>query len=218
MVEELKKYIDELFETAPKTRAAYELKEELMANSTERYFDLVEEKVPEKEALDIVINSIGDFNQLFENEEVKAVSQSEREAVVKKTALYKAIAIGLYIFGFGVAVLFEEYTPYGSLGFVAMILIAALATCILVYVSAAYPKYKRTDDTVVEEFKEWSSSQKKRKSIRQSVSTIVWMVVLILYFIISFATMAWHITWLMFLIGVCAQSIVNLLFQLNDKQ
>ncbi len=216
MVEELKKYIDEVFEAAPKTRAAYELKEELLANSTERYFDLVEDKVPEKEAFDIVINSIGDFDQLFEKEEIKVSSPSERDEIIKKTAFYKALAVGLYIFSFCVAFIFEELTPFGEFGFVAMLMIVALATGILVYVGAAYPKYKKTDDTVVEEFKEWNSKQKKRKSIQGSVSTIVWMIILVLYFMCSFATGAWHISWVMFLIGACAQAIVNLVFQLRD--
>lgn len=218
MVEELRKYIEELFKTAPKTKAAYELKEELMANSTERYFDLVEEKVPEQEALDIVINSIGDIDQLFESEVVNMAPPQHNEAILKKTAFYKALAIGLYIVGFCVAYVAEEYTYDGTIGFAAMLLFAAVATSLLVYVNTAYPKYKRTDDTIVEEFKEWSSSKQKKKSIQKSVSTIVWMIVLILYFLISFATFAWEITWIIFLIGVCAQSIVNLLFQLNDKQ
>lgn len=218
MIDELRKHIEELFISAPKTRAAYELKEELMANSTERYFDLVEEKIPEKEALDIVINSIGDINELFANEEEKATVQPVHDDVLKKIALYKAFAIGLYIIGFCGMITIEEFLPFRELGFIFMLLIAAIATSILVYVGIAYPKYKKTDDTIVEEFKEWNSSQKKKKSVQGSVSTIVWMIVLVLYFLVSFTTMAWHITWIMFLIGVCAQAIVNLLFELNDHQ
>lgn len=216
MIDELRTYIDKIFESAPKTRAAYELKEELVANSTERYLDLVEEKIPEKEALDIVINSIGDINELFPDVDTKKQVLSSAHENLKKTALYKSLAIGMYIIGFCVMVAVSEFTPYESLGFILMILIAAIATCILVYVSMAYPNYKKKDETVVEEFKEWNSSQKRNKSIRGSVNTIVWMITLILYFVISFTTMAWQITWITFLIGGCAQAIVNLLFQLYD--
>lgn len=219
MIEELRKYIDELFALAPKTRAAYELKEELMANSTERYFDLVEDKVPEKEALDIVINSIGDIDQLFIPEEARTVAQPVMDhATLKKTALYKALAIGLYIMGFCVMITVEQFTGFGNLGFIMMILIVAIATSLLVYTAVAYPGYKKTDDTVVEEFKEWNSNQKKRKAIQASVNTIVWMVILVLYFLISFTTMAWHITWVIFLIGTCVRAIVNLLFELKNHQ
>jgi len=217
MIEELRKYLEELFAGVPKTRAAYELKEELLANSTERYFDLVENGVPEKEAYDIVINSIGDIDQLFETAEPKKDSRYVDDNVVRKLALYKAIAIGLYIVGVVFAVAIDEFTPFSNLGPIMMLLIAAIATSILVYIGAAYPKYKRNDDTVVEEFKEWNNNQKKKKSVQNSVNTIIWMIVLILYFVISFTTMAWHITWVLFLVGGCAQAIVNLLFQLNDN-
>jgi len=217
MIEELRKYLEELFAGVPKTRAAYELKEELLANSTERYFDLVENGVPEKEAYDIVINSIGDIDQLFETAEPKKDSRYVDDNVVRKLALYNAIAIGLYIVGVVFAVAIDEFTPFSNLGPIMMLLIAAIATSILVYIGAAYPKYKRNDDTVVEEFKEWNNNQKKKKSVQNSVNTIIWMIVLILYFVISFTTMAWHITWVLFLVGGCAQAIVNLLFQLNDN-
>lgn len=216
MIEELRTYINNIFESAPKTRAVYELKEELIANSTERYLDLIEEKIPEKEALDIVINSIGDIDELFMDAGTKVQAVPQDHDTLKKTALYKSLAIGMYIIGFGVMITLSEFTPYGDLGFILMILIAAIATCILVYVSMAYPNYKKRDETVVEEFKEWNSSQKRNKSIRESVNVIIWMITLILYFVISFTTMAWYITWITFLIGVCAQAIVNLLFQLHD--
>lgn len=216
MNEELRNYIEELFADAPKTRGSYELKEELMANSMERYLDLVENKVPEKEAMDIVINSIGDINQLFAAEEGKNEGVPISAGALKTKALFRSAAVGLYILGFCAMVLFIEFTSLDILGFVVMMLFTAAATCILVYAGSAYPKYSRCDDTVVEEFKEWNSGQKKRKAIRKSVDTIVWMVVLILYFLISFTTMAWNITWIIFLIGACAQAIVNLLFELKD--
>jgi len=217
MIEELRKYLDELFAAAPKTRAAYELKEELLANSSERYFDLVEGGMPEKEAFDIVINSIGDIDQLFEAAEAGASDNRRDEELTKKLALYKSIAIGLYIVGLIFAIAIDEFTYFDSLGPLVMLLIAAIATCILVYIGAAYPKYKKADNSVVEEFKEWNNNQKKTKAVKSSINVIVWMIVLILYFIISFTTWAWHITWVLFLVGVCAQAIVNLLFQLNDK-
>lgn len=216
MIEELRKYIEDLFAKAPKTRAAYDLKEELMANSTERYRDLVADHVPEHEALDIVIHSIGDINQLFTAGDPQAVPPYPSDESRKKTALYKAIAVGMYIFGFCIAVSFDLFFWRGDLGFIIMLMIAAAATSLLIYTNLAYPNYKKADDTMVEEFKEWNHRQKKQQSIRQSVNTILWMVILILYFLISFTTMAWYITWVIFLIGVCAQAIVKLLFQLKD--
>lgn len=216
MKEELRSYIDKLFADAPKTRAAFELKEELMANSMERYQDLINDRVPEKEAFDIVIHSIGDISQLFSENEEKTAHQPVNDGIRKKTALYRSAAVGLYILGFCAMIIIREFTSFGTLGFVAMLLFFAVATCILVYMSSAYPSYRRCDDTVAEEFKEWNSGQKKNQAVHQLVDTIVWMLVLIIYFFLSFTTGEWKITWIIFLIGVCAQEVVDLIFKLKE--
>lgn len=41
MEEKLKRYVDDIFENAPKTKKAYELKEEITSNLTDKYNDLV---------------------------------------------------------------------------------------------------------------------------------------------------------------------------------
>ena len=43
MYEKLRIKVDELFENAPNTKSAYEIKEEFMANLTDRYDDLIAE-------------------------------------------------------------------------------------------------------------------------------------------------------------------------------
>ncbi|MFV0394063.1 MAG: permease prefix domain 1-containing protein [Coprobacillaceae bacterium] len=219
MNDELRKYLDKLFEDAPKTRASYELKEELLANSTEKYSDLVESGIPEGEALHIVMDSIGDIEQLFETME----TTEKKEAIevnLKKKALFRTTAIGLYILGFILAIIVDEVAPvrYDFLGGVSILVMAAIATCILVYESIAYPKYKKENDTVVENFKEWNHNKKANKEIKNAVNVIIWMCTLVAYFILSFMTMAWYITWVIFLIGVCAQAIASLLFQIKDNK
>ncbi len=41
MEEKLKIYVDDIFENAPKTKKAYQLKEEITSNLTDKYNDLV---------------------------------------------------------------------------------------------------------------------------------------------------------------------------------
>ncbi|MDF9838582.1 MULTISPECIES: permease prefix domain 1-containing protein [unclassified Breznakia] len=217
MNEELRKYLNELFEDAPKTRATYELKEELIANSNDRYFDLVESGVPEDEALHIVIESIGDIDQLFDSVEPKEKPRVN-EQDLKRKALFKTIAIGLYIFGFILLLAIEEFTRRDTLGFIVFLIMAAIATCILVYDATAYPTYKKQEDTVVEDFKEWNHNKRKNNEIRSSVHTIIWMSTLVIYFVVSFLTMAWYITWVIFLIGVCARAIADLMLQTSRNE
>lgn len=218
MSEELRSYLEELFKDAPKTKAAYELKEELIANSTERYLDLLKDSVPEKEALNIVIHSIGDVNQLFAEVESPMVVNQPDEAMIKKTALMKSIAIGMYILGVALAIGIDELTIGSGVGPILMLVMAGLATSLLVYTNMAYPKYKKMDDTMVEEFKEWKHNKGKNKAVRNSVYLIIWMVIVILYFLASFLTMAWHITWLLFLAGACAHAIAVLVFNLKESE
>lgn len=56
-----------------------------------------------------------------------------------------------------------------------------------------------------------------RKIIRKSASTALWMIVIIAYFLISFTTHAWYITWLTFLIGVALEQILKICFELGKK-
>jgi hypothetical protein len=68
----------------------------------------------------------------------------------------------------------------------------------------------------VEEYKEWKSQSSRRKAIRGSISMIIWLTATILYFLISFTTMAWHITWLVFIAAACAEAIATLLFNIKE--
>mgnify|MGYP007005558589 CR=1 FL=1 len=40
-------------------------------------------------------------------------------------------------------------------------------------------------------------------------------ILLVIYFIVSFTTMAWHITWILFIINVLIEEIVKLIFSLK---
>lgn len=225
MSEELKKQLNLIFSEVPKTRAALELKEELMTNSLERYQDLIENSITEEDALENVINSIGDVSQLFGSLELKEKGKDEdRQQMIKKLALYKSIAVGLYFVAFVVYLVisilgknnYSGHTDNGLLGLIVMIVIAIIPTCILVYINSAYPGYVRKDETMVEEFKEWNSTYQNMKSIRNTILVILWLLVLCLYFIVSFATFSWDVTWIIFLIGGCVQGVIHLVFKLKE--
>lgn len=65
MTEKIRNYINELFMDAPKTRKAFDLKEEVTLNTIEKYQDLVSEGYREEDAYQNVISSIGDVTELF---------------------------------------------------------------------------------------------------------------------------------------------------------
>lgn len=224
MNEKIKNHIDMLFEDAPKTRKAFELKEELLTNSEERYQDLIAGGVSSEDAIKNVINSIGNVSELFQGlEDTYTGDNSEYYENAKKSARIKAIAIGIYIFSVVILLTFSEIDSLinsrielDTVGLILMILIDIIPTCMLVYISSIYPKYKKQEDTVVEDFKEWKSESFKNKSIKSSINVVLWTATVLLYFAISFATFAWYSTWIIFLIALCVQAVIELLFKLKE--
>ncbi len=222
MNERMRNHIEKLFEDAPKSRKAFELREELLANSQERYQDLLATGVSEDDAFRHVISSIGNVKELFQglNDPI-VVDKTELEGKIQKIAILRTVAVGLYIFSVFVFLVCNMSDMYSSLdlslvGFAAMIFISIIPTCMLVYAANIYPKYRKTEDTIVEEFKEWKSESKKAKSVKGAVSCIIWTATLLLYFAVSFATFAWYVTWIIFVAAACVQAIAELIFRLKE--
>lgn len=227
MNEKIRKHIDYLFESAPKTRKAMDLKEEMLQNTIEKYQDLVSEGYSAEDAFQNVISSIGDVTELFESlEEKDSFCLSEKDR--RKKAMLTAVAVGLYIFAgavFFTGVLMDESMNYRNgvdltlLGLIIAAVICIVPTCMLVYAANMYPDYhKKKENSMVEEYKEAVYEKNRDKAIRESLGVIIWMTTFALYFVISFSTGAWHISWVIFLIGVCVQSVAELVLNLRKKQ
>ena len=225
MNERIRKHINELFADAPKTRKSAELKEEMAQNAIEKYQDLVNEGYQEEEAIRNVIGSIGDVTELFDglkDQDPLAITEEDR----KKKAMLISIAAGLYIFA-GVTLIvcmvfcttyFYREPQLNMLGLALAALICIPPTCMLVYAANRYPSYQKKEENFVEIYKETVSRRSREKSIQASVSIIVWMVTLIVYFLISFVSGRWDMSWITFLMGVCAQAGVTLIFNLRRSQ
>lgn len=230
MHQEIRKHIDLLFEKAPKTRAALELKEEMIANAQEKLTDMVSQGYQETDAFEVVINSIGNVEELFAGlEETGDKYRGPSEQILKlqrKKAWLTTIAVGLYIFAGAVFFFFEMQSRYfysigiaepDDLGIVIAVLLCIIPTCMLVYASNIIPPYQKKEENMVEDYKEWHSTKQKDKEVRKAVDSIIWSLGLVVYFLISFTTGAWHLTWIIFLILGCIQSIVSLLFSFGRK-
>lgn len=222
MNEKIRKHINELFKDAPKTRRAMELKEEMALNTIEKYEDLIGEGYQEEDAFRNVISSIGDVTELFEDLKDKSLfTLSEEER--RKKAMLTAAAVGIYIFAGVVFLLsmvvndmfFGGVEDIGLLGMALTVLICIPPTCMLVYAANMYPVHNKKEENLVELYKEAAQTRRREKSIRTSISMIIWLVTLLLYFAISMETQRWEVTWLMFLVGACAQMIEVLVFNLR---
>ena len=59
-----------------------------------------------------------------------------------------------------------------------------------------------------------NADDRTRRSVRNSINSALWMLVLVCYFLISFATHAWYITWVIFLLGGALSNILHAIFDL----
>lgn len=57
---------------------------------------------------------------------------------------------------------------------------------------------------------------RRNSSLKKGINSMIWAIGLALYFIISFATMAWYITWLIFPIAGAVQGLVLAILDLKE--
>lgn len=208
-------YVEELFAGTTPSKRAVELKEEMIQNLTEKYNDLLSEGKTPEAAFNIAVAGIGDISYLLKDLEKDAAHPEIIAAQRQRSAMLTAIAIMMYILSVVPLIILGVLTRGDTgplIGVVIMFIFIAGATGLLIYNGMTKPKYLKTDDTMVEEFKEWQSASAEQKSLRNSISSSIWALILAIYFLVSFLTGAWYITWVIFVIGAAIQSIVNIFF------
>jgi hypothetical protein len=123
-----------------------------------------------------------------------------------------AIAVMMYILcPLPLIVLNILQIPFvGLIGVPMLFVMVAGATGLLIYNAMTKPNYYRGSDSLVGDFRDWQAGVHDRKALRRAISSALWAVIVALYMIISFWSHAWHITWIIFLIGAAVQSFLNL--------
>lgn len=209
MNEKLRAHIDTLFEGAPQTLQTVEIKEEILQNTLERYYDLLAEGKSEEAAYNIAIAGIGDITDLLNSLRTPDFAESKQDQY--RSGLLLSISVMLYILCIVPIIL----TNGNSLGVCLMLIMIAFATGLIIFRSKTRGSYMRQDDTMMESFKEWKSEENERRSVQHAINSTIFSLCLALYFIISFATGAWHITWVIFLISIALQNLVKACIQLK---
>lgn len=134
------------------------------------------------------------------------MSEKELDENIKKkqrSALLLAIAIVLYILCVVPVIIIEN-----DVGTVLMFVMVAVATGIIVYRSTLNQKNK--DD------EEKEKKGKNENPTLKAVKSCVWAVAVLVYFVISFWSSAWYITWLVFPITGAITDALEACFDLKD--
>jgi hypothetical protein len=200
MRERLIQYIDLLFAGAPD---AEEMKQEILQNTLDRYDDLITQGKTEEAAYRLAISGIGDINELLAPpaSEVPAPTQkSEELAQVRKLrataiALYIACAIPLFLFG-GMGA--------GTVGLSLTVLLAAIATYLMILSRRSAPGQQQ------------KAPKAPRDPRKEKISKIISPIMLIVYFLVSFTTGAWAITWLIFPISGCVEGLILAIMDVKE--
>lgn len=209
MREQLQQYVELLFAGAQNCE---DIKQEILQNTLDRYDDLVAEgKVPEA-AYRLAISGIGDINEILGTPVPSVpVSQptppqkanAETDTPVKK--MLRAVGVGLYILC-AIPVIVLSELGLEIIGLCGTLAIAAIATVMVILGARKDP----------EDEKQIQKPMTPQETLRQSTIRAIRAVGLAVYFLISFLTGAWYITWLVFPICGAAKELANAIFDYKE--
>jgi len=211
MREQLIQYVELLFAGA---RDCEEIKQEILQNTLDRYDDLIAEgKVPEA-AYRLAITGIGDINEILGTKSHTVPSPITMAELPdedpQKRKWMRAIAVALYILCPIPLVLLSEF-GLDIAGLCLLLALVAVATVLLIITG------KKTPEELEEERREKEEEARKSPLIK-SISGLIWAVGLAVYFILSFATLAWHITWVIFPILGAVDKLVSTIIENNEAK
>ena len=209
MREQLIQYVSLLFAGA---KNAEDIKQEILQNTLDRYDDMIAQGRSPESAYRLAISGIGDINEILNTLPQDAtqpgtplpIRQVEEDSPWSK--LLRAVAVGLYILC-PVPLFVLSDIGMETLGLCGTLALVAIATVLIILGK------KKTDDTEENRTEEKATP---RQELDKSVSTLIWTVGLAVYFIVSFITGAWYITWIIFPLIGAVQGLVKAIMDVKE--
>ena len=200
MREQLIQYVQLLFAGAADCD---DTRQEILQNTLDRYDDLIAAGKTPEAAYRLAIMGIGDINEILGRTSgtpavmpVPAVSQEKQDTPTKK--ILRAIGVGLYILC---------PLPLFSDGLCGTLIFIAIATA-LVILGAKKEGSESKSGT--------AENTTPETELKKSVSGLIWAIGLAVYFLVSFLTGSWYITWVIFPITAAVQGLVKAILDLKE--
>ena len=202
MREQLIQYVNLLFAGAADCG---EIKEEILQNTLDRYDDLMTQGKSPEAAYRLAITGIGDINEILGNTQPvsQAIEPELSEAEAKDNRLKHAVSVAMYILCPIPLFILSEF-GYDTMGLCMTLLLVAAATALRLTM-------RRTSKPA-----EPVAPLTPKQELRKGVNGIIWAVGLALYIIISFATDAWMITWVIFPLLGAVEGLVKAIMDLKE--
>lgn len=211
MIDRIRAYLDNAFENAPKTRRMEDLKEELYSNLVEKYNDRLKHGLSEEDAYNTVIRGIGNIDELIDSVREPSPLAPTPVQETSARAIRTAVAVALYIMSPFLVILIDNTAGIG-----AMFAAIAAATGLLIYNGMTRKSYVRTEDTIVEEFKEWHVNNNRQRDALNAFKGAFWSITVAIYLLVSFIFRIWSFSWIIFIIAVAIENIVKGILALKE--
>lgn len=211
MREQLIQYIDLLFAGM---KNCEDMKQEILQNTLDRYDDLIAEgKVPEA-AYRLAISGIGDINEILGTPQAvppifTSAETPENKEEPEKQKRLKATAIALYILC-PVPLFLMSEMGMATIGLCGLLVMVAIATALIIM--------SGKKDTATEDKEEKTAAQSPQQALRKTIKDTIGIVGLVVYLLVSFATRAWHITWLIFPIEAAVWELTKAIWDLKEAK
>ncbi len=136
------------------------------------------------------------------NESEKGLTKEE---VKRKTAEIISTSVFTYIVAVAIFIVAIDMIKINE------IIIVSIFLCVIAWPTARIIKHFIS----VPKFEE-TKEEKREKIIIKEINSIIGAICVVIYFLVSFTTMAWHITWIIFIINGLICEIVKLIFLLKE--
>ncbi len=144
-------------------------------------------------------------------EEKAQMAQEEdiptKNEVRKKSAEVVSTSVFLYIFSIVVVIIGIPVLNWDPILVSSVfLLIIGFATARIIKHYMSIPKFEETKE------------EHKQNQIMKEINGVIGAICTVLYFVISFTTMAWHVTWVIFIIDGLLCQVVKLFFMLKEEK
>lgn len=210
MRDKLIQYVQLLFAGAPDSE---DMKQEILQNTLDRYDDLIAEGRSPETAYRMAIKGIGDVNDILSGvpqgrpcPETPIKTKDDGDTPTKK--MLRAIAIALYILCPIPLILLSEM-GMEVVGLCCLLVIVAVATALIMMGAK-----KESEENTYSD----SRPAGPREELQKSINTVIWVVGVAAYLLISFRTHAWYITWLIFPLTGAVQGLIRAILDLKEEK
>lgn len=218
MRDQLIQYVSLLFAG---TENCEDIRQEILQNTLDRYDDLIAQGKSPESAYRQAISGIGDINEILSGEQAFTASprapepglEADTDTPTKK--MMRAIAIALYILCAAPLIILSEF-GLDNLGLCCTLAVVAVATVLIILGKKNNPGESGQESSP--SAREQEAPASPRSELRKSIKSLIWAIGLAAYFIVSFATGAWYVTWVIFPIIGAVQGLVIACLDLTEGQ